>query len=291
MSQGYNTATTFDDGLTYSGGGRDWLGFDDGTRGLPAAIPDTRVVRSSRFRSTGFSPAELETMGESFSNIWSPEAGRMGQNQSYSLVAGNSWNRLGAIVSVTWSENHQNQREDRTFHAVSGGDLEVQNDYDFDITTSKTSTGVVGNLAYKFSGNHRVALENFYTHSSKNEARIFEGYNNDVGEDIRNTRLLWVEEDISPRSSPESTCSRPRLRPAGLERQPLARQPGRTRPARDALRVQPFHQLLRAGGRVAERLPHVQRPRRRGGRIRTRLEFVLHPVGRAAGDAQDRPPN
>ena len=196
MSQGYNTATTFDDGLTYSGGGRDWLGFDDGTRGLPAAIPDTRVVRSSRFRSTGFSPAELETMGESFSNIWSPEAGRMGQNQSYSLVAGNSWNRLGAIVSVTWSENHQNQREDRTFHAVSGGDLEVQNDYDFDITTSKTSTGVVGNLAYKFSGNHRVALENFYTHSSKNEARIFEGYNNDVGEDIRNTRLLWVEEDI-----------------------------------------------------------------------------------------------
>ena len=196
MSQGYNTRTTFEDGLIYPGGGRDWLGFDDGTRSLPSAIPDSKVVRTSRFTSAGFTPAELETMGESFSNVWSPETGQIGQSQSYSFVAGNSWDRLGAIFSATWSQDHQNQREDRRFFAVSQGDLEVQNDYDFDVTTSKTSTGLVGNLAYKFTGNHRIALENFYTHSSKNEARIFEGYNNDVGEEIRNTRLFWVEESI-----------------------------------------------------------------------------------------------
>lgn len=208
MSQGYNTRTTFDDGLTYSGGSRDWLGFDDGTRGLPSAIPDAKVVRTSRFTSAGFTPAELETMGESFSNVWTPRTGSLGQSQSYSFVAGNSWDRLGAIFSATWSEDHQNQTEDRTFFAVSGGDLEVQNDYDFDITTSKTSTGLVGNLAYKFSGSHRVALENFYTHNSKNEARVFEGYNNDVGENIRNTRLLWVEESIfSSRLSGEHAFS------------------------------------------------------------------------------------
>ncbi len=196
MSQGYNTRTTFDEGLTYSGGGRDWLGFDDGTRGLPSAIPDSRVVRTSIFTEAGYTPGELESMGEAFRNVWTPETGRVGQSQSYSLVAGNSWDRLGAIFSATWSQDHQNQSEDRTFFAVSGGDLEVQNDYDFDITTSKTSTGLVGNLAYRLSGNHRLALENFYTHNSKNEARVFEGYNNDVGENIRNTRLFWVEESI-----------------------------------------------------------------------------------------------
>ena len=196
ISQGYNTNTTFQDGLTYAGGGRDWLGFDDGTRNLPAAIPDSKVVRTSRFTSAGFTPAELETMGEAFENVWSPETARIGQSQSYSFVAGNSWDRLGAIVSVTWSESHQTQQEDQTFFSVSGGEIDIQNDYDFDLTTSKTSTGVVGNLAYKFSGNHRLALENFYTHNSKNEARTFEGYNSDVGADIRNTRLFWVEEGI-----------------------------------------------------------------------------------------------
>ena len=196
ISQGYNTNTTFKDGLTYAGGGRDWLGFDDGTRNLPSAIPDSRVVRTSRFTAAGFTPAELETMGEAFANVWSPETTQIGQSQSYSFVAGNSWDRLGAIMSVTWSESHQTQEEDRTFFSVSGGELDIQNDYDFDVTTSKTSTGIVGNLAYKFSGNHRLALENFYTHNSKNEARTFEGYNSDLGANLRNSRLFWVEEGI-----------------------------------------------------------------------------------------------
>lgn len=196
MSQGMNSRTSFRDGLGYPGGALDRFGFDDGTRSLPPGIPNERVVRTSRFTSAGFTPDELETLGESFANVWSPETTPVRQNQSFSFVAGNSWDRFGAIVSGTWSESHQNQDEQRTFYAVSAGDLEVQNDYDFDVTTSKTSTGLVGNLAYRFSGSHRLALENFYTHNSKNEARIFEGYNNDVGEDIRNTRLFWVEETI-----------------------------------------------------------------------------------------------
>lgn len=196
MSQGMNSRTSFKDGLGYFGGARDWLGFDDGTRSLPPAIPPQRVVRASRFTEAGFDPERLEAMGESFANVWSAKPTPIRQNQSFSFVAGNSWDRFGAIVSGTWSESHQNRDEERIFYAVSAGDLEVQNDYDFDVTTSKTSTGLVGNLAYRFSGNHRLALENFYTHNSRNEARIFEGYNNDVGENIRNTRLFWVEETI-----------------------------------------------------------------------------------------------
>ena len=196
ISQGYNTNTSFQDGLSYRGGTRGGLGWEGGPRSLPSSIPDSRVVRTSRFTEAGFTPAELETMGESFSNVWSPVNESIGHNQSYSFVAGNSWDRLGAIVSVTFSESHQTQSEDQTFFSISGGDMDVQNDYDFDITSSKTSTGIVGNLAYKFSGNHRVALENFYTHNSKNEARTFEGYNSDVGANIRNSRLFWVEEGI-----------------------------------------------------------------------------------------------
>lgn len=196
ISQGYNTNTSFQEGLSYPGGGRDWLGFDDGTRALPSAIPDSKVVRTSRFTEAGFTPVELETIGESFSNVWSPVTESIGHNQSYSVVAGNSWDRFGSIFSVTWSESNQSQSEDQTFFSISGGDIDVQNDYDFDVTTSKTSTGVVGNFAYRFSGNHRLSLENFYAHNSKNEARTFEGYNSDVGANIRNSRLFWVEEGI-----------------------------------------------------------------------------------------------
>ena len=202
-------------------------GFDDGTRSLPPAIPDSKVVRTSRFTSSaGFTPAELETMGEAFANVWSPETARIGQSQSYSFVAGNSWDRLGAIMSATWSERPPEPAvRTRRSSRCPGGEIDIQNDYDFDLTTSKTSTGLVGNLAYKFSGNHRLALENFYTHNSKNEARTFEGYNSDVGEDIRNTRLFWVEEGIlSSRLSGEHLFAALALQPVGVERE---RSPGR----------------------------------------------------------------
>ncbi len=196
MSQGFTQGTTFEDGLTYEGGSRDAFGFDDGSRSLPSAIPDAKVVRRGRFSKAGFTPSELEAMGESFSNVWSPVEDRIGQDQSYSFVAGNSWDRLGAIFSATWSQGHQSTDEEQTYYSVSGGELDVQNDYDFQVTESKASTGVIGNLAYKFSGDHRMSLENFYTHSSKNQARVFEGYNADLGENLRNTRLHWIEESI-----------------------------------------------------------------------------------------------
>ncbi len=196
MSQGFTQGTTFEDGLTYRGGSLDVFGFDDGARGLPSAIPEAKVVRRGRFSDAGFRPDQLEAMGESFSNVWSPVEDRIGQDQSYSFVAGNSWDKLGAIFSATWSRGHQSTDEEQTYYSVSGGNLDVQNDYDFRITESRASTGFIGNLAWKFSGGHRMSLENFYTHSSKNETRTFEGYNADVGENIRNSRLHWVEESI-----------------------------------------------------------------------------------------------
>ncbi len=197
MSQGFTQGTTFEDGLTHRGGSLGAFGFGDSAgRSLPAAIPDAKVVRRGRFSNAGFTPDQLEIMGESFSNVWSPVEDRIGQDQSWSFVAGNSWDKLGAIVSATWSQGRQNTDEEQTYYSVSDGELDVQNDYDFRITESKASTGIIGNLAYKFSGQHRMALETFYTHSSKNEARRFEGYNADVGENIENTRLHQVEESI-----------------------------------------------------------------------------------------------
>ena len=35
------------DGINYPGGGLDWLGFDDGRRALPSAIPEEKVVPRS----------------------------------------------------------------------------------------------------------------------------------------------------------------------------------------------------------------------------------------------------
>ena len=41
--------------------------------------------------------------------------------------------------------------------------------------TQKAQLGVVGNVSYQFTPNHRISLENFYTHSGRDEGRSFEG--------------------------------------------------------------------------------------------------------------------
>jgi len=56
----YNTETSFKDYLTYRGGAKDWLGYDDGTRDLPSVIPrDKNGRRRGSIGRVGFMPNEL----------------------------------------------------------------------------------------------------------------------------------------------------------------------------------------------------------------------------------------
>lgn len=206
MGFGYNQVTTGDNFGTYPGGNTDWFGYDDGTRALPGVIPtDARVVRGNSFTEGGFSRDELQTFGRSFADTWEPrglgdflpgEGSTGAPNQSYSLVWGNSTEKLGAVFSFSYNHESQNQNEEQNFYKVSDDTVTIQNDYDFNISTTATTMGMVGNLAYKIDGNNRLAFENFYTNNSSNETRFFEGFNKDISTDIQDYRLFWVEEGI-----------------------------------------------------------------------------------------------
>ena len=68
LGLGYDSGATFDDGLGYVGGNRDWSGFDDGARALPDtladAIADGTILRpQSPTNPGGFTPTQLEGFG------------------------------------------------------------------------------------------------------------------------------------------------------------------------------------------------------------------------------------
>jgi outer membrane receptor protein involved in Fe transport len=194
----FNNETTFQDFGTYPGGSYDWLGYDDGTRALPSAIPvDDKVVRGSTFTGTGFTREELQTFGRSFANVWEPQlSSSAAPNQSYSLVYGNSTEKLGAVFSFAYNYKNQSQTEVQNFYSVSDEEISLQNNYDFQVASTDTTMGLVGNLAYKINGSNRLAFENFYTNNSSNETRFFEGFNQDINTEIRDARLFWVQESI-----------------------------------------------------------------------------------------------
>lgn len=199
MGGAHNSVTTGRSGLGYAGSGA-WNGFDGGLRRLPDGFPARKVIRGGRFTSDelGFLQSELERLGESFGNVWDPVARDQPLNQSYSGLLGGRFGKLGVVATVRHSRNSQITDERRTFYKVgAGGGVERFNGpYDFDETQFASTLGGVGNLAWQFNPNHRLALDNFYTHVGTDETRIFQGFNSDADNDIRNQRLFFVEEQI-----------------------------------------------------------------------------------------------
>ena len=196
---GWNSLTTGAMGYGYPGGGRDWAGFDDGTRALPAGFPDRKVSSRGRFsRTRGFPRDELEQIGESFGNVWDPRPESLPLDQSYSATLGGRFGKLGVVATFRHAQNAQFNTEQQTYYKVGQGRIERFNGpYDFEISERSGVIGGVGNVAYQFTPNQRLSFENFITHVGTSETRRFEGYNDDAGNLIRNQRLWWVEEQIS----------------------------------------------------------------------------------------------
>ena len=197
---GWNSLTTGTMGLGYGGGGSDWAGFDDGTRALPDGFPTRKVTRGGRFSGTlGFSREDLERLGEQFSNEWDPQSESLPLDQSYSVLFGGRFGKLGIVATLRHAQGSQYTEEEQTFYKVGGGGAieRFNGPYDFEITERSGTVGGVGNIAYRFTPNQQLSFDNFFTHVGTNETRRFQGYNDDAGNDIRNQRLWWVEEQIT----------------------------------------------------------------------------------------------
>jgi outer membrane receptor protein involved in Fe transport len=178
--------------------GRDRFGFDDGVRALPSAFPDTKIVRQGIYSpGVGFSRDEITSFGRMLDGRWRPEDADGAPGQNLSLVYGDRIGRFGLVASVSQSYKEHFLEEDRRFFRIAEGDeLEAVSDYHIRTGSQKAQLGAVVNLAYEFSPYNRVSLENFYTHSGRDEGRVFEGPNTENNFIYRNFRLQFVEEGL-----------------------------------------------------------------------------------------------
>jgi outer membrane receptor protein involved in Fe transport len=179
--------------------GNDLFGFDRGVRALPSVIPNSKIVRRGIYTpDVGYSPEEITNFGRALDQSnWTPalEDGTPGQN--WGAVFGNRFGKVGVVASVTHEYKEQYVEEQRAFYRVGeGSELEAVSDYDMQYGTQKAQLGVVANLAYQATPNHRISLENFYSHTGRDEGRFFEGPNTENNFYYRNYRLQYIEEDL-----------------------------------------------------------------------------------------------
>ena len=181
-------------------GSRDWLGFDNGVRQLPAGIPDNKIVRSGIYTpDVGYNPDQITGFGRELADDqWRPTTTDGAPGQNWGIVFGNRFGKLGVVASMTHSYKESFIDEQRAFYRIgdSATDLEAVSDYRIQTGTQKAQLGGLANIAYQFSGNNRLSLENFYSHTGRDEGRFFEGPNTENLFYYYNNRLQFIEEGL-----------------------------------------------------------------------------------------------
>ena len=198
----YSTATGKDIPLSPLGS-RDWAGFDSGVRALPGSFPSSKIVRAGIFTpDVGYSAAQITEFGKQLAGTaWRPVSTKAKAGQNWSMALGNRFGKLGVVASVSQSYKETATTERRKFLRVAGEEngvveLESASDYQMTFGSQKAQLGIVGNVAYQVAPSHRLFVDNFYTHSGKDEGRTFEGYNLDNNRQYRNFRLQFIEEEL-----------------------------------------------------------------------------------------------
>jgi outer membrane receptor for ferrienterochelin and colicin len=194
-SVGYNSAATGKSILAAPRVGSEWLGFAGAERDVPAILLGSRNVIS-------FQRGDPMTnqIVNSLRNVWSVRAEDGTPNSSMSVSVGGSDPILGRTIgyagAVTYSYN-QEVRADELRELPEGvGDGGVQPYAAFRGSTGRASVqwGGLLNLSTLVGGATRVALNNTYSRTADNEARVMQGAIEEAED--RRSLLRYIERTV-----------------------------------------------------------------------------------------------
>ena len=199
-SIGGNAQTVFQPMLTYPGGRTDWLGIDDGTRGLPAG------------KLTG------AALGRAFPNVWSPYRQKSGSpNYALSASFGDRaevrGKRIGYLFALHYSADSQTRAEEvqvlNLVDTAQGPQLRPLVQFGNDEgafasgagrysvrSTDGVNWGAMGTMAVQLAPLHRLSLTALFSQSSDRETRIYQGFSQEQFSELWNSRLRFVARSL-----------------------------------------------------------------------------------------------
>lgn len=169
VGSSYSSNTTGKNIQTYSGGKRDFLGYDDGTRDLPSVIPNQRLDRN-------IPQLQLQEFGRSFSDNWATKTSTAPLNSNFKLSLGNKLNIgdediVGYIASLTYSASNDLKETYQANYTFEGPRFI----YNGTNSTYSVNWGALLNFSYKFAQKHKLSLKNIYNQSADDETIQYEG--------------------------------------------------------------------------------------------------------------------
>jgi outer membrane receptor protein involved in Fe transport len=198
---------TFKDGPTISGGDTDWLGIDDGYRApsqalLNATADNNQLKLKSRFTGIGVPAEELEVVGESFNNQYTPEQDAAPPNVNISTAFGNFYElgasdmKLNYFASLDYSNSWDTNRIERNEYVVTTQGLERSEDLDVVNTENSIDLSAILSAGLDINENNNVRLTSVILRQTDDRVFLVEGQTFDAP-NLKTTELQWVERQIT----------------------------------------------------------------------------------------------
>jgi TonB-dependent receptor len=209
-SSAYNSLATFNDKfLSTNTGSRDWLGEDDGTRGIPADIQGVDIPSINFAFTNPDSAYLLDKLSKSFDSNMAPITRRAPADQSYSFAVGDQkyflGKKLGYMASLSYSRKYTfYDNGEIGKYRLSGVDATtLTNDFKLADTRGEDEVlwgGLLTSL-YKLNSNNEIGFNYIHTQGGESTARYLSGHFYDGNlpqEAIYETRVLkYVERTLN----------------------------------------------------------------------------------------------
>jgi len=190
MSVSYGTAfrqgTTFNSFQTYQGSPTDFLGFDNGTRALPANFPSTGQLNS--YNDTGGKTPEQITAdqnnataaAQSYNKIWTPYTTNAIPDQAFvfdlskRFLAGKV--SIGNITAITYSNSQESDQINRAGYQTYYTQPDSLYNYMDNQYLQRNKVGVMFNWSFIFGKNQKIMFRNLFNQNGENITTLRTGH-------------------------------------------------------------------------------------------------------------------
>lgn len=165
VSAAYADGTT-GEGISFGPRGSGaWLGIDDGSRGLPAGLPDTKI------NSANFKPEQVVEYAKLFQNDWKISQSTAPVNKNFALSFGDRYtlfdNDFGIVAGLSYKNGYNSYpilRSDSNRFRYQGFNNQFS-----------TLWGGIFNLSYKLGDLHSIGVKTTYSHTAEDENTYLAG--------------------------------------------------------------------------------------------------------------------
>ena len=189
-SADYRTNTTGSSFTSYSGGAKDFLGYDDGTRSIPSTITDTKVARGN------YSLAELNEIGKSFQNNWNTSSSNAPINGNLKITLGDNYqlggDLLGYIASFSYTNSFENKEVEKAAYTFD----DQRYSYTGNTYLKNIMLSGLFNVSYKFSGTNKISFKNIYNQNADDEVTLYEGLYRGADQFRQNTTFRYISRSL-----------------------------------------------------------------------------------------------